>query len=85
MNPSRKSQIRPSILAPPLTQTYLGKLWPYDSAVWAKFSDSDAQIYAWPFRGGVIVLDSAEAMNFELLGLDPLESDETIRLWQEAI
>lgn len=65
--------------SPPLAQTYLGKLWPYDSAVWAKFSGNDAWIYAWPSRSSVIVLDSAEAINFELLGL------ETIRLWQETI
>lgn len=56
-----------------MAQTCLGKLWPYDSAVCAKFSDSDAQIYAWPSRGSVIVLNSAEAMDFEFLGLDPLD------------
>ena len=59
--------------SPPLGLDFLGKRWPYDSAVRAKFSDSDAQIYAWPSRGSVIVLNSAEAMDFEFLGIDPLD------------
>ena len=46
---------------------------PFDPRVRTAFSDIDARIYAWPSRGGVIVLDAAEAIDFEFLGLDPLD------------
>lgn len=35
-------------------------------------TDVDVRIYAWPSKGGVIILDHAEAIDLEFLGLDPL-------------
>lgn len=61
------------ISPPPRTQTCCGEKCPYDSTVRAKFVDNDASIYSWPSRGGVIVLDNAEAIDFEFLGLNPLD------------
>ena len=53
--------------------TYMcGPTIPYDSSVRTDFFDVGARIYAWPSRGGVIVLDDAESIDFEFLGLDPL-------------
>ena len=37
------------------------------------FTDAYAAINAWPSIGGVIILDDAEAMDFEFLGLNPLD------------
>jgi hypothetical protein len=45
---------------------------PYDSTRRTTFSDLDVRIYAWPSKGGVIILDHAEAVDLEFLGLDPL-------------
>lgn len=59
--------------SPPLAQTFCGEKCPYDSTVRAKFIDNDAIIYSWPSRGGVIVLDIAEVIDFESLGLSPLD------------
>jgi hypothetical protein len=56
-----------------LAQPCLGITCPYDSTVRAKFTDDDIRIYAWPSRGGVIILDDAEAIDFEFLGLNPLD------------
>ena len=50
-----------------------GPSYPFDSSVRTFFSDEHAAIFAWPSRGGVIVLDPAEAIDFEFLGLDPLD------------
>ena len=50
-----------------------GPSYPYYSCVRADFTDSEARIYAWPSRGGVIVLDTAEAIDFEFLGLNPID------------
>ena len=47
--------------------------YPYDPTVRTTFTDIDARISAWPSHGGVIILDSAEAMDFEFLGLNPLD------------
>lgn len=57
----------------PRAQTCCGEKCPYDSTVRAKFIDNGASIYSWPSRGGVIVLDDAEAIDFEFLGLNPLD------------
>lgn len=57
----------------PRAQTCCGEKCPYDSTVRAKFIDNDASIYSWPSRGGMIVLDEAEAIDFEFLGLNPLD------------
>lgn len=46
---------------------------PYDSAVRSGFGDDSVAIHAWPSRGGVIILEDAEAIDFEFLGLDPLD------------
>jgi len=51
-----------------------GPTYPYNSSVRTDFTDIDARIYAWPSRGGVIVLDTAEAIDFEFLSLNPLDS-----------
>ena len=45
----------------------------YDPTVRTTFTDTDARISAWPSHGGVIILDSAEAMDFEFLGFNPLD------------
>ena len=50
-----------------------GPTYPYNSSVRTIFTDIDARVYAWPSRGGVIILDTAEAIDFEFLGLDPLD------------
>ena len=50
-----------------------GPTYPYDPTVRTTFTDTDARISAWPSHGGVIILDSAEAMDFEFLGLNPLD------------
>lgn len=50
-----------------------GPSYPYNSSQRVRFTDDRARILAWPSRGGVIVLDEAEAMDFEFLGLDPLD------------
>lgn len=50
-----------------------GPSYPYNSSVRTDFTDINARIYAWSSRGGVIVLDAAEVINFEFLGLDPLD------------
>ena len=49
-----------------------GPTCPYNSSVRTNFTDIHARIYAWPSRGGVIVLYTAEAIDFEFLGLNPL-------------
>jgi hypothetical protein len=46
---------------------------PFDPSVRTVFTDTEARIYAWPSKGGVIILDTAEAIDFDFLGLDPLE------------
>ena len=51
---------------------YCGPSYPYDSTVRTRFHDKGADIFAWPSRGGVIVLDDAEAIDFEFVGLNPL-------------
>lgn len=37
------------------------------------FIHDDAGIYSWPPRGGVVVFNGAEAIDFEFLGLRPLD------------
>lgn len=60
---------------PPLRQHVCGMTCPYDptGATRTVFTDTDAQIYAWPSLGGVIILADAEAVDFEFLDLDPLD------------
>ena len=50
-----------------------GPTYPYDSSFRTDFSDIKVRIYGRPSRGGVIALDTTEAINFEFLGLNPLE------------
>ena len=50
-----------------------GPLIPYDSSIRSTFSDESSDIYAWPSRGGVIILNDAVTIDFEYLGLDPLD------------
>ncbi|KAE9370153.1 hypothetical protein N431DRAFT_378279 [Stipitochalara longipes BDJ] len=50
-----------------------GMTCPYDNSVRTYFGDTEARIYAWPSRGGVIILNRADAMDFEFLGLNPLD------------
>ena len=49
-----------------------GPVCPYDSTVRSGFSDDAVNISAWPSRGGVIILEEAEAIDFDFLGLNPL-------------
>jgi hypothetical protein len=60
-------------MSPSLAKNCFGITCPYDSTVRALFTDKDVHIYGWPSRGGVIVLDSVEAIDFEFLGLNPLD------------
>ena len=50
-----------------------GMTYPYDSTVRTSFGDHDAAIYAWPSKGGVIILNGADAIDFDFLGLNPLD------------
>lgn len=45
---------------------------PYDSTVRASIGDESGSLYGWPSRGGVIILNDAEAIDHDFLGLDPL-------------
>ncbi|MCJ1258679.1 hypothetical protein MMC24_006512 [Lignoscripta atroalba] len=67
INPSARSGNMPRALYA------CGPTYPYDSSVRTKFNVFDVSIYAWPSRGGVIVLDTAEAIDFDFLGLNPLD------------
>lgn len=46
---------------------------PYDSTVRTNFGDTEVSIYAWPSKGGVIILNKADAVDFDFLGLNPLD------------
>ena len=46
--------------------------YPYDPTLRTLFTDTTARISAWPSPGGVIILSSAEAIDFEYLNLNPL-------------
>ena len=50
-----------------------GPTCPYDPRIRTLFTDTTARISAWPSPGGVIILSSAEAIDFEWLGLNPLD------------
>lgn len=63
---------RPEKMGSPRRSYICGPLYPYDSSLRTCFTNEIAKIYAWPSRGGVIVLEEAEAMDFQFLGLDPL-------------
>jgi len=56
-------------------KTYVcgGMTCPYDSTVRTIFDDNEARIYGWPSRGGVIILNKADAIDFEFLRLNPLD------------
>lgn len=56
---------------PPRPPAFVRKC-PYDATVRTRFTDEDVTIYAWPSRGGVIILDHADAIDFEFLQLNPL-------------
>ncbi|KAL8747441.1 MAG: hypothetical protein Q9190_000702 [Brigantiaea leucoxantha] len=60
---------------PPLHEHVCGMACPYDPIGDTRtvFTDDDASIYAWPSLGGVIILNGAEAVDFEFLDLDPLD------------
>ncbi|KAL8693627.1 MAG: hypothetical protein Q9218_001585 [Villophora microphyllina] len=49
-----------------------GPAYPYNSRLRTTFSVNGADIYAWPSRGGVIIPEDAEAVDFDFLGFDPL-------------
>lgn len=49
---------------------------PYNSTLRTVFTDTEAHIYAWPSKGGVIILDGADAIDFEFLGVNPLNPPE---------
>lgn len=44
----------------------------YDLTHRMGFGDHEVNIFGWPSKGGVIVLDYADAIDLEFLGLDPL-------------
>jgi hypothetical protein len=47
--------------------------YPYDNKFRTTFGHNEASIYAWPSRGGVVILNKADAVDFEFLDLDPLD------------
>ena len=49
-----------------------GPTVPYDSTVRTVFDDESIRVYSWPSRGGVIILENPEAIDFEFLGLNRL-------------
>lgn len=57
---------------------------PYDATVRALFGSEFASLFGWPSRGGVIVLNEAEAIDFEFMGLDPLNPQKTRHEDQDA-
>lgn len=61
-----------------------GRTYLYDDSKRVAFGDDDVRVYAWPSRGGVIVLDEAEAIDLEFLGLDPLDPPAERDANQEA-
>lgn len=46
---------------------------PYDSTIRTAWAKCNAHIYAWPSLGGVIILNHANAVDLEFLGLDRLD------------
>jgi hypothetical protein len=60
-------------LSSPRMQYECGPGNPYDSSIRTMFTDTEAHIYAWPSKGGVIILNSADAVDFDFLSLDPLD------------
>lgn len=44
----------------------------YDTTCRTVFDPDSVTIYAWPSRGGVIVYDNADTIDFEFLGLNPV-------------
>ncbi|KAF2417241.1 hypothetical protein EJ08DRAFT_643613 [Tothia fuscella] len=50
---------------------------PYDPKIRTRFGDTGVSLFAWRARGGVIVLDDAEAMDFRCLGFEPLNPPNT--------
>jgi hypothetical protein len=52
---------------------YFGQPCPYHSTVRTFFEGENCRIYAWPSRGGVIILEEPDAIDFEFLGLNALE------------
>jgi len=56
-------------------ETYLcgSMICPYDSTIRTSFGEHEVSIYAWPSKGGVIILNKADAIDFEFLGLNPLD------------
>ena len=72
----RSSKQMPPSSNAPFARSNCGQTCPYDPTIRALFTDNNASIYAWPSRGGVIILDDAEAIDFEFLGLNPLDPPE---------
>ena len=50
-----------------------GPSYLFDPQRRTSFTPTAAAIYAWPSRGGVIILDNADAIDLEFLNLDPLD------------
>ncbi|KAL9611327.1 MAG: hypothetical protein Q9167_004010 [Letrouitia subvulpina] len=46
---------------------------PYNQTIRTRFTDTAAKLYAWPSRGGVIILDPATAIDLDFLGFEPLD------------
>ena len=57
----------------PLKVHPCGPKCPYDPSVRTIFTDTEAHVFVWPSKGGMIILNSADAIDFEFLGLDPLD------------
>ncbi|KAL9618557.1 MAG: hypothetical protein Q9160_006741 [Pyrenula sp. 1 TL-2023] len=62
---------------PPASQGRLGPIHPShqnrcNSTRRTIINDVDVLIFAWPSKGGVIILEHVEAVDFDFLGLEPL-------------
>ena len=57
----------------PRKEIACGPLCPYDFSLRSRFHDEVAGIYGWPSPGGVIILNNAQAIDFEFVGLNPLD------------
>lgn len=73
----------PSSPASPPRQYLCGPGYPYHSSISTVFTDTEAHIYVWPSKGGVIILNGADAIDFEFLALNPLDPP-TSRLPDQA-
>lgn len=57
----------------PRSRYICGDICTHDSTIRTSFEESQVLIYAWPSRGGLIILNNADAVDSDFLGLNPLD------------